>query len=230
LGVTLIPPFYFIIMLHFNELYITEDGKHIVIDVEIDNLDAYNTCYIDTVSIGVMAECSDNIMPDNSVIVYSIGKNDGDASGDELNGKTLSTDTQDSNGNSSDSSIYAADNVYTTRNGKHVQICLDTTDTAIAALLKDTVKDLSKYLFVVKATAGGYEGNIAEIASMDCVFDEKSITGVAYNGKPLYNAAVNYASAIGDNCDTKDFTAFNDFLMRYYGFLFALKCGDLCTA
>lgn len=41
-------------MLHFNELYITEDGKNLVIDAEVDNLDIYNDCFISQVTVQII--------------------------------------------------------------------------------------------------------------------------------------------------------------------------------
>lgn len=335
-------------MLHFNKLYITEDGKHLVIDVEIDNLDTYSNCYIDTVTLGVATQCDDSgIMPSNSTSIYNAAVIVGDINNDGRLTKTdieywkqllylslnnakhdeqgyyytrlktndIGEEVTDTDGNpiietvritnvvldtistiqskyqqtqfstvsglsgmngfgadkllayivdqlgdfvldgivpkipgdvNGDGEVNISDiNFFinylyrqtsntnltyfdTTKN--HIQLCLDTNDEGIVKLLGSNIKDLSSNLFIVRATAGGYESNIAQIDAMGCRFDEPEITGIAYNGKPLYDMAINYASQFGDTCDSKDASSFIDFLMRYYGFLFAIKCGDICTA
>lgn len=111
-------------------------------------------------------------------------------------------------------------------NVRHFRKCYSVND-LIPLVEKGT--DLSSKLFIVTVTAACY-GDTTAIAEADCGSDIKEITGVAYNGKPLYDAAVSAASSYGDTCDTKDAAAFEDFVLRYYGFLFALKCGDLCKA
>jgi hypothetical protein len=118
----------------------------------------------------------------------------------------------------------------------HVRICLDIAD--LMPLFKTeegeedkTIKDLSPYLFIVTVHAAVL-GNYSEIGTVECgmIDTNDHITGVAYNGKPLYDAAVKYASSYGDSCDNNDQRGFIDYLLRYYGFIFALKCGDLCQA
>lgn len=44
-------------MLHFNELYITEDKQHLVIDVEIDDLPIYDDCYLEKITVDVADSC-----------------------------------------------------------------------------------------------------------------------------------------------------------------------------
>lgn len=333
-------------MVHFNELYVTEDGKHLVIDTEVDNFSVYDSCFIDAITVGIGSDCTDGVMPNNSVTIYTADYIVGDLTGDgrlsdtdiaywrellhcagsqiyddeqgyyymterldddgeyvvdeygsiiydkvRLSNTVLSTiqhikakytgaeyDSSfgtnngfgygkllayivdilgdnvledrhpvvpgdlDGNGqvNIGDINYFInylnrqvsgeAEAIYSKDKKRHVQLCIDTNDESIAALLGSKVKDMSKYLFIITVSAGGYKESISSIASAGCTFDEPEITGVAYNGKPLYDSAVRYAQAFGDSCDSHDASAFNDFLMRYYGFLFALKCGDLCTA
>ena len=44
-------------MLHFNELYITEDKQHLVIDVEIDDLPIYDDCYLEKITVDIADNC-----------------------------------------------------------------------------------------------------------------------------------------------------------------------------
>lgn len=51
------PTFIFTKMIHFNELYITEDEKNIVIDAEIDDLPVYADSSINKITVGFGKEC-----------------------------------------------------------------------------------------------------------------------------------------------------------------------------
>ena len=108
---------------------------------------------------------------------------------------------------------------------KHIQLCLSASDLSPLVLPKESLDKL----FVVRVEAT-CSGDMSAVAELGCRWDEDSITGLAYNSKPLYDAAIKYANAYGDSCDNNDASAFVDFLMRYYGFVFALKCGDICQA
>lgn len=325
-------------MIHFNELYVTEDGKHLVVDVEIDANSAYDGCYIDSIMVDLGTNCDDNGLSSSSVKIYDGTRVVGDLTGSDtitesdikmwrdllkLTSRKLKQDSEgmyyyddmddmgnpiivyvdsripgimeyvathyapigtrstfnapytpaaedgfilskllqyiiDSIGNNTidgvnmdivaqtNSLIVPINNfinylnglvtndassselLYTSKKDTQIHICAEPSD--LVPLLDVKEKDLSKYLFIVTATANCEDADLEAIESLGCSSDVKGITGVAYNGKPLYDAAVNLASAFGDTCDTNDASAFNDFLMRYYGFLFALKCGDLCTA
>lgn len=321
-------------MIHFNELYVTEDGKNLVIDAEIDDIAAFDQCVIDSISVNIGKNCTAPAR--DAVTVYDkpsyvVGDLDNDGrvlahdrelwttlddlwhyelkqDGEEyyyekpveneygdnvltrfvvdstlvdlmhyivrkfepllgnglttgINGFTaghlLAYAVNQLGGFALDGSVPAlpgningdnevsigdlnafydyimdvVDNGRTPRTNshgqRHVRLCLDSTD--LAPLVED--KDLSEHLFIVNvhaAVLGGY----SEIAKIECGFicTDRSITGVAYNGKPLYDSAVQHANAYGNTCATNDMSQFVDWLLRYYGFLFALKAGDLCTA
>jgi hypothetical protein len=108
---------------------------------------------------------------------------------------------------------------------RHVRICLDKNDEALVRL---GVEDLSSSLFMVRADAAG--GDAEAIANAGCGWDTSPIFGVAYNGKPLYDSAIRYASSYGNTCNDNDAAVLEDFILRYYSFLLALKCGDVKQA
>jgi len=61
-------------MIHFNELYITEDGKNLVIDVGIDDISVYDKCYIDSINITTAAKlCGDDKTGCEFTPVYTSG-------------------------------------------------------------------------------------------------------------------------------------------------------------
>lgn len=327
------------IMIHFNELYVTEDGKNLVIDAEIDDLDIYENCFITNVLVDVGENCDGNGKSVNALVKYNgtpilVGDADNDGAlskkeidiwknlhglafaienggkklrYDETKGWWFKSQTKDDDGNYidvyvTDEFVNLAEEIRTTYrdyildkepgtenmspgqvlayisdlfgifsitsetstimgdiNGdgevsipdfnqfvdyilacynktapyifvgqktKHFRKCYSVND---LAPLVESGTDLSSKLFIVTVHADCY-GDVTAIAEADCGSDVNEITGVAYNGKPLYDSAVSAASSYGDTCDTKDATAFEDFVLRYYGFLFALKCGDLCKA
>lgn len=44
-------------MIHFNELYITEDNKKLIIDVEVDDDPMFEDCYLDSIQIAAGSNC-----------------------------------------------------------------------------------------------------------------------------------------------------------------------------
>ena len=69
----MLPPLLFLdTMVHFNELYVTEDGKNLVIDAEIDDFPVYNGAYIEKITVNTAANyCAGN--NDAAATVYSGG-------------------------------------------------------------------------------------------------------------------------------------------------------------
>lgn len=56
-------------MIHFNELYITDDGKNLVVDAEIDDFTVYDSCYINKITATTAAnKCGTN--PTEPVEIY----------------------------------------------------------------------------------------------------------------------------------------------------------------
>ena len=303
-------------MLHFNELYVTDDNSHIVIDVEIDNFDEYAQCYIDKVTVNLAEDYCNGT--GSGVVVYRGGSGltyvdmDGDGKiterdveqinglnmfmkrlrpdkdglnkydvnldgkvdlhdyiliTDAILGRVPMEDRYDVN-NDGEKSIFDVKaiidyinplitsskslftdneyaefielfNLYTdivndpARNSvqykspepiQHKRLCLNSTD-----LINLDNADIGSSLFVVTAEAR-VDGKAVEIATMGCGWDENTITGVVYNSKPIYDSAVRYANALGESCSDSSASAFEDFILKYYGFDFALRCGDVCQA
>lgn len=62
-------------MVHFNELYITDDGKNLVIDAEIDNLSMYRDCYIEKIEVDVADSCDGvGLFNGNQVTVFDFNR------------------------------------------------------------------------------------------------------------------------------------------------------------
>lgn len=316
-------------MIHFNELYVTEDGKHLVIDAAIDDMPEYDNFYIDSIKVDTGANCQQGGQSEHAVDVYFpktriVGDIDGNGiineveveawqmmldlcglgkkiytrsdgthyykakvyneeteedetveieikpatynlyqailahspsefAGDTLLGHLISyiwetigdaafpgkgatpgDINNDGEVNVSDVTAFidyilrvgdaqTDTPVSVTIKERHVRLCLGWGD-GLSALVD---KDFSKTMFIVTVTASS---GTEEIVELECGQDITQIVGVAYNTKLLYDSAMKYAANYGSTCESRDADAFIDFLMRYYGFLFALKCGDLCQA
>ena len=316
-------------MIHFNELYVTDDGKKLVIDAAIDDMPEYDNFYINSIKVDIGSNCRYGGKSVEAVEVYKPGvrivgdlNNDGVLGEDDVavwttllnigNKKVYTRDDgthyykvtvedEDTGDNividaDIDNDIYAVyrsislrvptiawsgdtflvklldfiwenigdasfpnagstpgdltgndevniedvnafingyilafhdglivDPITVGKKSRHVHLCLGWDD----GLSGIVTKDFTKTMFIVTATA---TADTEDIVELECGQDVSEIVGVAYNTKPLYDAAMKYAANYGNTCDTRDANSFIDFLMRYYGFLFALKCGDLCQA
>ena len=246
-------------MIHFNELYITEDGKHLVIDVELDTTSTNDGCYLDEIIVdvasnsGIKPRC-DKLFK-NPVTVWHtqlIGDldNDGEITDNDMslfNG--LYDEIRDAilTGAGVDPTLKAKldinfdgelnvndlDDVLTVYQDhkiipikeRHKRLCLTVGDEELARL--GIARGKLDGLFFVKVTAGC---DVETMVNTDCGCQQNEIVGAAYNGKPLYDAAVRYAASYGDSCDNNDASRFMDFILRYYAFIYALKCGDIKQA
>lgn len=70
-------------MIHFNELYITEDGKNLVIDAEIDNFPEYKDCYLERITVDTTKHCEEPGLFAEPLVVWeaelkSVGELDDD--------------------------------------------------------------------------------------------------------------------------------------------------------
>ena len=109
---------------------------------------------------------------------------------------------------------------------QHVRICPDKID-----LMPLIGKDghVADHIYVVRVEAVMVDKD-GSIAKMGCGWDKNVIEGFAYNDKLLYDKALSLASNYGNDCNNNDASAFMDFILRYYAFIFALKCGDTSQA
>lgn len=328
-------------MIHFNELYITEDGKHLIVDAEMDNDPMYKNCYISRVTVDVGENCTEGGESSNAIAFDAptnaiVGDLDEDGilskkelevwsnlhslvnarptsegiklRHDEDRGWWFRKQLPDEDGNPIDvfvdqsfvdlaesirtkytDMIYnyepgssenltagqvlsyihdifgvfsvtaqessipgdlngdgevnvndfnqfidylidcynkTADYIVVGSRTKRFRKCYDVNDLVPLVELKS---DLSPKIFIVTVHAECY-GDVTEIANAGCGYDVNKITGIAYNGKPIYCNAVRLASAVGDRCDTSTLDPFIDYILKYYAFDFALRCGDICAA
>lgn len=192
-------------MIHFNELYITEDGQHLIIDVEVDAYTVYDGTLISCIKVDLAENFTDGDISRNAVVVWD--KDD----------DYVYVGTDD-----------VLEHIYPRTNPlkeTHVRLCLTSSD--IKKLGKQL--NLLEHLFVVKVEAD-YTASASQLAEMNCDWENNTITGIAYNGYPIYKSIVRLSDNYGDNCDDISQREFIDYIMRYYGFVFALRTGDITQA
>lgn len=341
-------------MIHFNELYITEDGKGLVVDAEIDNLPGYEDCYIEKIELDTGDTCGKSKLFSDAITIWEpdeivVGDIDGDgkltdndftllkylnilckqnrmtnhsqyetdvpglyhkddlyyyfditdesesiddykiqyikSNGDKVyemakhiindyddiilndndglrEGKMLSFMTEefnkdtyialggkysgvvgDINGDEevsindfntlvdfvlsldSTSSSYNPNQQYTfIKKVKRVRKCFSRKQ----IFPKMSSEDFANSMFFIKVTTGCDDWDAVE--QMGCGYDDCCIKGIVYNDKPIYDSAINYASNLGDTCDDNAAKIFQDFILRYFAFKYAIKVGDLCKA
>lgn len=166
-------------MIHFNELYITEDGKNLVIDAEIDDMPIYDDMYISSVQVTT---------GESYVELCNFSK------GVE---------------------------VPVEEGRRHIQLCLSVDNSVLSNIISDG--HLGNRLLFVQVEA---DGELDAIASeLGCGWDNSCIIGAAFNGYPMYRSIIGYADADSRDCSF-DYAPFIDYIMRYYGFMFALRSGD----
>ena len=242
-------------MIHFNDLYISGDGNTLVIDVGIDTDSVYEKCYIDK----ILVDSCENVVNDtvsNSAYTayepkeYLLGdvNNDGALNVSDIDiinmyanqitseifdPSNLDDDTfkkldADGNGeinihdiNTVLGYVGANEYVYAKEKLRHVRKCIPVAD----------LPGKNKSLFIVRAEATYDDGQTAStLSQLDCDWDNSVIHGAAYDKQAVYDAAVRHAATYGNTCSNNDATAFADFILRYYSFLLALKCGDIKQA
>jgi len=187
-------------MVHFNELRISENGKNLIIDVEVDMLSYYNDVYIESIQIDVDDNYIDSGASSKAVTVWKAG----------------GTSTSKTIASVSDTGcVDVQTQTLSGKYAKHVELCLTPTD--LAPL---TLKTFGDDIFFVYVNLIG-----TPAACTPCGYDESPALGVVFNKYKLYCSAMGFVKQLGDDCDV-DKRWFLDFIMRYYAFMLCLKTGN----
>ena len=237
-------------MLHFNELSISEDGKYLLIDVSVDDIVIYKNAgvYIYRIFVDLADNSVTGDVSDKAVEVFpgrfgsnlsrfdvnrdgAVNRDDVTAIQDAIIAGSHDMDTYDLNYDNEISNVDAQLlNDYfgvIGDDGRHVRLCLNIKTDLVTLGLNNA----GDHMFLIRAEAGYDSEHIDNLAKMDCGgWDTDYIVGVVFDKRPLYDAAVRYAKALGDRCDDSALLAFEDFILQYYSFVYALKCDDLASA
>ena len=186
-------------MIHFNKLEITEDGKCIIIDAEVDNLSWFKNNYIDRIEIYMYPGATD---ASKNTLIYS---------------KTFTEDTTTTTLGTDDNGCETTiEGSYIST--RHISLRLSVADIKTNSLVSLT--DFNSNIFFVRLYGGG---EISQCVS--CGYDTEYDLGVVYNLRPFYNVGMGYIKALADDCNIDK--NFIDYIMRYYAFRLALKTGNL---
>jgi len=191
-------------MVHFNELRITDDGKYLIIDAAIDDLDWFANNYITSVAIDV----GEN---------YSAAGPSSDAKVIEVAADS-STVNIIANGDVGCSKVYAQ-----TEDEECISECCigEVYQRKIHLELKatDLGFDLLSHIYFVYVNVGGTPS-----PSTPCGYDVSYEMGVVYNARCIYNTGMLYMKQLADECAYHK--GFQDFILRYAAFKLALETGN----
>ena len=157
-------------MIHYNNLYITEDSKYLVIDVSIDEEPYYKDVYLDTISIDTQDTFVPNGPSDNAK-VFTIRK-------DNLN--KVYVDNEEVLVNTENVYIEGTDKV------KHIKLYLTA---------KELDVNLSKDMLFVYTIATGTPS-----PETPCNCDINKILSVVVNTYGVYKSIIPLIKEISDTC------------------------------
>lgn len=189
-------------MVVFNECRIDSEGKNLIIEASVDNLDYYRDIVIDSVVIDIDDTYSESGPSDNPV--YSKTFEDVIEQVFTAKGcapvKVQDTELQP---------------VCVNTSRKNIKLVLSAADLAL-----DT---LQKNLFFVYVIASG-----TPAASTPCTMDNQYVIGVAFYWKPIYNMIMQYFKEFSQRCEIPK--GFIDAFLRLKAFELALKTGHYLLA
>lgn len=158
-------------MIHYNNLYITEDSKYLVIDVSIDNESYYDNVYLDSIAIDNQDTYITN-GPSTKAKVITIRKNKLDKV--YANNQEVLVD---------DTNIF----VEGTDKLKHVTLYLTS---------KDLGFNLSKDMLFVYTIATG-----TPAVDTPCGYDINTILSVVINHYEVYKSIIPFIKEIANSCN-----------------------------
>lgn len=193
-------------MITFQELRVTPDGKKLIIDASVKDLQYYNDVYIDAVIIDTQDTYVPNGSSTNPVFSYEVTSNpDVIYSLPECDGCGPIRDKEDNEicflGQEGDGE-------------KRVRLELDSKTLGVS--LNDT-------LFFVYVVAKG-----APSADTPCGMDNQMTLGVVANLYPFYRTMVGYMREVENDCKIPK--NFIDSLLRFYALELSIRTGHYTQA
>lgn len=187
-------------MIHYNNLYITEDSKYLIIDVAIDEDSYYKDIYLDTISIDTQDTFVPNGPSDNAK-VFTIRKDNLDKV--YVNDKEVLVDNE---------------NVYVegTDKVKHTKLYLTAKELGV---------DLTKDMLFVYTIASGF---IPEDKSDVIKYITDTILNVVVNTYEVYKSIIPLIKEIGELC--KDPISFIDRELKIKAVEYSIKNSNYLLA
>lgn len=191
-------------MIALEQCRIDDEGKHLIIEASVENLDYYDNVYIDSVIIDTDKTYSANGPSTKPVFSKTFDKED--ARVITKCGCVSSVSDKDN----------SCESVYIPELGKkRIRLTLSGKD------LKDT--NLNDNIFFVYIVATGTPS-----PDTPCSMDNMYTMGVAVNMRPIYNMVMNYIKELDITCATP--MGFIDMILRLKAFELSLKTGNYPVA
>jgi hypothetical protein len=190
-------------MIVFNECRIDSEGKYLIVEASVENLDYFKNVFIESIVIDTQDTYSANGPSSNPV--YSVEL-------DNTSYKKVLSETDKTQ-------IY---------NEETLEIYCDELDTIKSVRLRIPVGDLkvdslNDNIFFVYIGAGGVPDG-----STPCGMDNQYTMGIAINMRPIYNMAMGYIRELESSCETP--RGFIDMILRLKAFELSLKTGNYQAA
>lgn len=190
-------------MVQFNELRITPDGKNLIIDVSVQDMEYYDNVFIDSIII----DTEDTYIPSgpstNPIFSYTV----------EESSDVAYTILRD--GGCTPVLCDEGDDqclISNSGNTKHLKLILNSTDFITIPNLND------KLFFVYVVTKGTPSSNTP------CGLDNQNTLGVVFNKFTLYKTSMKFFKELESSCNISK--GFIDFILRMKGLELSIKTGN----
>lgn len=188
-------------MLQFNELRITPDNKHLIVDVSVKNDSYYKNVVIDSIVVDTQDTYVANGPSSKPIFTYKVNENN-------LN-LTYAVPEDCCN-----PVLIEDDNSYCFTYGleesQHIRLILNT---------KDLNVPLDETMFFVYAIASG-----TPAPDTPCGFDNSKIMGTVVNLKVMYDSMLCYIRQVENNCEIPK--NFIDSILKYKAFELSIRTGN----
>lgn len=192
-------------MIILNECRINAEGRHLIIEATVENLDYFQNVFIDSVIIDT-DETYRESGPSNTPI-YSIKYEK-----EYVDVGVSNSDNQlVTNSNCKCSNVFLKNKM----GYKHIRLVLDMND------LKGM--SLNDHIFFIYIIATGIPS-----PTTPCGLDNKTTMGIAYNMRPIYNMAMSYVRELNNECEIPK--SMLDLTLRLKALEFAFKTGNIVEA
>lgn len=190
-------------MIVFNECRIDSEGKYLIVEASVENLDYFKNVFIESIAIDTQDTFVDG-RPSN---------------------KAVYTNTFD---NTQYKKTYSEIDKKHILNEESIEVYCDELDIVKKIRLRIPAKDiqggnLNDNIFFVYIGAGGVPGGFTP-----CGMDKQYTMSIALNMRPVYNMSMSYIKELESNCETP--RGFIDMILKLKALELALKTGNYPTA
>lgn len=194
-------------MIVFNECRIDSEGKYLIVEASVENLDYFKNVFIESIVIDTQGTYSANGPSDkDKAVYYQEFDNTQYKKAYTKEGKSL---------------------VFEELDYETVQVYYDELDTIKRIRLRIPAREikanLNDNIFFVYIGAGGVPDGMTP-----CGMDNQYTMGVAINLRPIYNMAMGYIRELESNCETP--RGFIDMILRLKALELSLKTGNYPAA